>query len=175
MTTIRKQTWSGPTGSWRDYKLLLAISLVILLLDQSSKVIIVHFSGFELGLYPPFGGKVIIPGVFNLAYAVNYGAAWGLLHGLSWLLVAFAFVVLFLMILFRRELALHQRLNQWCFGLISGGIIGNTIDRLLRGHVVDFLDVRLPGYQWPTFNIADSAIVVGTLIYIILQFRSRNQ
>lgn len=175
MTTIRKQSRAGFKDSWRDYKLLLGIALVILLLDQTSKAVIVHLSGFELGLYPPFGGKVIIPGLFNLAYAVNYGAAWGILHGFSWLLVVFAVVVMVMMVLFRRELALRMVSSQWCFGLISGGIIGNTIDRLLRGHVVDFLDVRLPGYQWPTFNVADSAIVVGTLLYIVLQLRTSSQ
>ena len=144
---------------------------VILVTDQLTKWIVVHFSGFELGLYPPFGGIEVIEGVFNLVYAVNYGAAWGMLEGFSWLLVTLAVVVLCLITVFRRELHLWEFPNQLCFGLICGGIIGNTIDRLFRGHVVDFLDVRLPGYQWPTFNIADSAIVVGTIWYLYLQFR----
>ena len=157
-----------------SYKLIGLISSLVLILDQLTKWIIIHLSGFQLGLYPPFGGKVIIPGFFNLAYAINQGAAWGMLEGYSWLLILFAILVLVLMFIFRNELALHQLSSQWCFGLISGGIVGNTIDRIFRGHVVDFLDLRLPGYQWPTFNIADSAIVVGTLIYIYLQFRPQK-
>ncbi len=174
MTIIKKvASKDSSRDSWQDYKLLWAVACVVFCLDQLTKAIIVHLSGFKLGLYPPFGGKVIIPDFFNIAYAVNYGAAWGLLHGFSWLLVVFACVVLVLMTTFRRELAMKEKSSQWCFGLIGGGIVGNTLDRLLRGHVVDFLDIRLPGYQWPTFNIADSAIVVGTLLYIILQFRPR--
>ena len=157
-------------GIWL-YRRLWLISGAIFAVDQATKWIIVHLSGFTLGLYPPFGGKEIIPGFFNLAYAVNYGAAWGMLEGLSWMLVLLAGFVLTLMIVFRRDLGLQANVNQYCFGLIVGGILGNTLDRIVRGHVVDFLDVRLPGYQWPTFNIADSAIVIGTAWYIYLQFR----
>ena len=115
------------------------------------------------------------PGVFNLVYSINYGAAWGMLEGYSWLLAILAVVILGLIAVFRKDLGLQFAANQWCFGLITGGITGNTIDRVCRGHVVDFLDVRLPGYQWPTFNVADSAIVVGTIWYIFLQFRSPEQ
>jgi len=175
MTITIKDNALGPNKETEaSYKLVGLIALVVLILDQLSKWIIIHHSGFALGLYPPFGGKVIIPGFFNLAYAINYGAAWGMLEGFSWLLILFAVVVLILMFAFRKDLGLHQLSSQWCFGLISGGIVGNTIDRISRGHVVDFLDLRLPGYQWPTFNIADSAIVVGTFIYIYLQFRFRK-
>lgn len=148
----------------------LALS-VILAGDQLSKWIIVEHSGFSMSLYPPFGGLEIIPGFFNLVYAVNYGAAWGMFEGFSWLLVCLAFLVLALIAIFRHYLELAKPVHQWTFGLISGGITGNTIDRIARGHVVDFLDFHLPYYRWPTFNIADSAIVIGTFWYIYLQFR----
>jgi signal peptidase II len=144
----------------------------ILLTDQLTKWIIVEHSGMVRGLYPPFGGEEIIPGFFNLVYSINYGAAWGMLEGFSWLLILLAFLVLTLIGLFREHLGLAMRAQQWCFGLISGGIIGNTLDRLFRGHVVDFLDFHLPFYRWPTFNVADSAIVLGTFWYIYLQLRS---
>ena len=155
----------------KSYRLFWVILTVILVLDQLTKTLIVEFSGFTLGLYPPFGGVEIVPGFFSLVYAVNYGAAWGMLQGFSWLLVSLAIVVLALIAVFRDQIDLHLRPHQWCFGLISGGIIGNTLDRLLRGHVVDFLDFHLPGYRWPTFNIADSAIGVGTFLLLYLQFR----
>ena len=146
-----------------------------LILDQVSKWLVVQVSGFQLGLYPPFGGKVLIPGFLNLAYAVNYGAAWGFLEGYSWLLVILAGVVLALITIFHKDLGLQYKANQYCFGMICSGIIGNTIDRIYRGHVVDFIDMRLPGYQWPTYNVADSAIVIGTFWYIFLQFRQNKR
>ena len=150
-------------------------ALAILITDQLSKWVVVAISGFPLGLYPPFGGREVIGGFFNLVYAINHGAAWGMLEGYSWLLIALAIVVLALIAIFRKDLGIDSVPNQLCFGLISGGIAGNTIDRMFRGHVVDFLDVRLPGYQWPTFNVADSAIVVGTIWYIYLQFRPQKK
>jgi signal peptidase II len=168
MTTTKADNAVTVTGN-RSYVWIWSILSVVLVSDQLTKWAIVEKSGFQLGIYPPFGGKVLIPGFFNFAYAVNHGAAWGVLEGYSWLLVLFAIVVLVLIVVFRKELNMSALSSQWCFGLISGGIIGNTLDRVFRGHVVDFLDIRLPGYQWPTFNIADSAIVVGTLLYIYLQ------
>lgn len=147
---------------------------VIFLSDQFTKWVIVEWSGFELSLYPPFGGHEIIPGFFNLVYTVNYGAAWGMMEGFSWLLILLAFLVLILVVYFRKDLYLHRPFNQLCFGLICGGIIGNTLDRIFRGHVVDFLDFHTTWYRWPTFNVADSAIVVGTFMYIWLQFRQNG-
>ena len=174
MGTIDPPELATPSNKAGHYYRFWTTLLVILGLDQLTKYAIVGLSDFTLGLYPPFGGKVIIPGFFNLAYAINHGAAWGMLEGYSWVLIAMAGLVLALILIFRKDLGLDRCVNQWCFGLITGGIFGNTIDRLFRGHVVDFLDVRLPGYQWPTFNIADSAIVVGTIWYIYLQFRQEK-
>jgi signal peptidase II len=167
-TTSPAGASSPATVSFRLFWTLLVLLLVA---DQASKWWVVEWSGYPRGLYPPFGGQPVIAGFFNLVYAVNYGAAWGMLEGFSWLLVCLALLVLVLIAVFRRELGFQYPINQLCFGLICGGIIGNTADRIFRGHVVDFLDFRLPGYQWPTFNIADSAIVAGTLLYIYLQFR----
>jgi len=152
------------------YRLFWILSSGILVLDQLSKWIIVSWSGFARGLYPPFGGVEVIPGFFNLVYTVNYGAAWGMFAGFGWLLVILGFTVLALLFVFRKDIGLDQTPHQACIGLITGGIVGNTLDRMFRGHVVDFLDFHLPWYRWPTFNVADSAIVVGTLWYIYLQF-----
>lgn len=159
---------SEPVSTYYRFWIVLA---VILGSDQITKWVIVDHSGLTLGLYPPFDGYEIIPGFFNIVYSVNYGAAWGILQGYAWLLVLLAVLVLALIGIFHKQLGLACKAQQLCFGLIGGGIIGNTLDRLLRGHVVDFLDFHLPVYRWPTFNIADSAIVIGTFWYIYLQLR----
>lgn len=153
------------------YRRFWIVGMLTLLTDQLTKLAIVEWSGFERGLYPPFDGWEVIPGYLNIVYAVNYGAAWGMLAGLSWLLISLAVLVLALIWFFRKPLELHCPRFQICFGLMCGGIVGNTIDRVFRGHVVDFIDAHLQIYRWPTFNVADSGIVVGTLVYLFLQYR----
>lgn len=163
------ESTASPASGYCRFWITLAF---IFLTDQLSKWAIVDFSGFPKGLYPPFGGIEIIPGFFNIVYSTNYGAAWGILQGYGWLLILLAVLVLVVIAVFRDHLGLALKAQQWSFGIISGGILGNTVDRLFRGHVVDFLDFYLPFYRWPTFNVADSAIVAGTLWYIYLQFRT---
>jgi signal peptidase II len=67
----------------------------------------------------------------------------------------------------RHSLGLHHRSVQPCFGLLIGGILGNLVDRVRHGHVIDFLDLHFGGYIYPTFNVADSAICVGVFWYVI--------
>lgn len=155
-----------------SYRLLFILAAVIFALDQATKLWVVHLSGFPHGLYPPFGGIEIIPGFFSLVYTTNPGAAWGILEGRSLLLLSIAVVALAAIYFFRDELELSRTPMQVAFGCIIGGIFGNSLDRIAYGHVVDFLDVHLGFYRWPTFNIADSGIVIGCGLYIYLSFRS---
>lgn len=162
--------------SWGDYRLLGLIALGIFIIDQATKLWIIHGSGLQLGVYPPYGGIELIPGFFSLVYAVNTGAAWGMFSGYSWVFLIIAVLAIAAMIRYREQLELRRPPYQLAFGLMVGGIIGNALDRLLRGHVVDFLDVDLQFYRWPTFNIADAAIVAGTIWLVAFsQFGDRVQ
>jgi len=148
--------------------------LLVLFFDQITKYWITDISGYERGVYPPYGGQEIIGGVFNLVYSINPGAAWGILAGHGWIFIIIAVLALLGIFLFRTQLELDRIPYQIVYGLIIGGIIGNTIDRVRFGYVIDFLDVDLQFYRWPTFNIADSGIVVGTMWMIIFsQFLDR--
>jgi signal peptidase II len=151
------------THGWWPYRWLWACVIGVFVLDHLTKLWIVHFSGYTLGYVPPVSGTEVIPGFFNLIYAVNYGAAWGIGQGLGWLFTLIAVIVLGAIYRYRKPLELHRLPYQLAFGPIIGGIVGNALDRVLRGHVVDFLDFDLQFYRWPTFNIADMGIVVGTL------------
>lgn len=162
----------GPLPPKRSYFWFWLLWVSVLITDQISKYWTAHVSGLELGAYPPYGGIVIIPDFFSLVYAINHGAAWGMFAGMQLGLVILAGVALAAIWWFRRALELEKLPMQVAFGLASGGIVGNAIDRTLHGHVIDFLDVHLGFYRWPTFNIADSGIVVGTAIYLILSFRN---
>jgi signal peptidase II len=81
-------------------------------------------------------------------------------------------VVLFLIYYLRNTLRIYE--HPIAFGLLLGGILGNAIDRLFRGFVVDFIDVNLQIYRWPTFNVADTALCVATFILIFFPFKSKT-
>ena len=116
-------------------------------------------------------GYVLIPGWLYLCHVGNKGAAFSMLQGWGLALACLALVAIALIFFCRKTLQLKRPVFQWTFGLLVGGILGNFIDRVRLGHVTDFIDVHLPGYRWPAFNVADSAICVGVVLYLILSFK----
>lgn len=115
----------------------------------------------------------VIPGWFHFQYAKNTGAAFSLLRDQPRFLTVFSVVVFGLMVVFRDHLFERTRLEQWAFGLIMGGVMGNVMDRMSLGYVVDFIHWHWAekGWHWPIFNIADSVICVGVGLYVLSGFR----
>lgn len=137
----------------------LLLATVLLILDQITKNLILHF------LYE--GHKEILP-FFNLVHVWNRGISFGLFnhdHSGAWLLAGLALVItaVFLVWLWRVE----QRGLALAIGAVIGGALGNVIDRVRFQAVVDFLDFHAFGWHYPAFNVADSAVVLG-IAYIIL-------
>ena len=142
--------------------------MILLALDQATKYWVTHLSGMDLGDYWPTGGFAIVANFFYLAYVGNSGAAWGLLGGFNNALAVLALAALFAIYFFRRDLGLEIKARQFIFGLICGGIAGNLADRIHLKYVVDFLDFHLfGGFRWPAFNLADSGITVGVILFIL--------
>lgn len=157
---------------WRRilaYRLLLILAVVIFISDQVTKLWIID--RLPLGSYGPDEAITIIPGFFYLVHVGNTGAAWSMLTGKSALLAAIAIVTLAGIYFFRSTLGLRERLAQVAFGLLCGGIVGNLVDRIQHKHVVDFLDFHFGAYVYPTFNVADSAICVGVVLYLWHSFK----
>jgi signal peptidase II len=98
---------------------------------------------------------------------VNDGAAWGIFSGHRLLLIVVSLCAAAGIIIFRKKLRITRRPRGIAFGLLLGGICGNLLDRLRLGAVVDFIDIHLPFYRWPTFNFADTAICLGVLILLL--------
>jgi signal peptidase II len=139
----------------------LALSALLAVLDQLSKYVMTRVL--------VFGNGIEVTPFFNLALVYNRGAAFSFLSSASgWqreLFIAIALIAsAWVVYLLRR----YPRQTLFCFALslILGGAVGNVIDRLLLGVVVDFLDFHLAGYHWPAFNIADSAITCGAALLI---------
>lgn len=143
---------------------LLAPICGLVLLDQWSK----HWIQRHL-LY---GERIEVwPGVFDIRYVRNTGAAWGMLAGWRPLLILFAACMLALIVRRRREIFSGWRGGQASLALLVAGIAGNLIDRVRLGYVVDFLDFYRQAWHFPAFNVADSAICVGIGLYLLGQMR----
>jgi signal peptidase II len=135
-------------------KPLIAASAV-LFLDQLTKLII--RSGLSEGESIP-----LIRNVFHISLVHNTGAAFGLFRHQTLILTGISILTFVVILLFYRRIAASMRILRVGFALIAGGSLGNLIDRLRFGYVVDFLDFRV----WPVFNIADSAITVGVILVL---------
>ncbi|MGF1560738.1 MAG: signal peptidase II [Geminicoccaceae bacterium] len=137
----------------------LAVALVVIALDQLSKQLIL--SGLE--------HTIAVTGFFNLVLVFNPGASFGLFAGHpDYARIGFTAIALLAAIALVIWLArARERWLAWPLGAILGGALGNTIDRVRFGAVVDFLDFHVAGYHWPAFNVADSAICVGAFALIV--------
>ena len=144
-------------GRWALFSLIVALGLVV---DQASKLYI-HGS---MRLYQSIP---VLDGLFNITYLRNKGAAFSFLANASWRIPFFITVTLVaavVILVALRKLREDQRLLQVALAMIFSGAIGNLIDRVRLGEVIDFLDVYWKSYHWPAFNVADSLICVGVAL-----------
>jgi signal peptidase II len=148
------------------------LALCVLVLDQATKWWVLK------NIYPD-EERVIIPHFFNITYRINTGAAWSMFTGNNAVLALVALAALVVLYLTRHHFSAHRLLGQFAFGLIFGGILGNLTDRLLpyRHAVVDFLHFYMARrgtsdvFDFPAFNVADSAICTGVALIFILNWK----
>ncbi len=150
------------------YRQLWALIATVFVFDQLTKYWV--NARLPLGSYGS-SGLPVIPGFFNLVHVGNTGAAWSMFSGKSTGLALLAGATLLAIFFWRRQLGLRQASVQFSFGLLCGGIIGNLVDRLVHGHVIDFIDLHFGNYTYPTFNVADSGICVGVFWYVLWSLR----
>lgn len=149
------------------FKIIL-IAVISVILDQIVKYLIIS----KCTLYKK---NPVIDGFFNITYVQNRGAAWGILNNNIILLIVITVLALGLICSFIFKESNIKKLDIVLYGMLLGGIIGNFIDRIFRGYVIDFLDFIIFGYDFPVFNIADMLIVISVGIMIITYWRSRNE
>ena len=158
-------------GSRPGWLVLAALSIGALAADQLSKYLVEHRT-------QPGSIHVIVPGVLNLMHTSNPGVAFGIFADSAnpWrapLLIGFSLCVIGLLV----WLLVTGRAGAWLgecgIALILGGAVGNVFDRLVRRSVTDFIDFHVGSYHWYTFNLADSAIVIGAFLVILELFRDR--
>ena len=148
---------------------VLAPALLVLLADQATKITV-------KAVIPLWDGIVVLPGFFNLVHTVNKGAVFGFLnrHDISWqrwFFIAATLVAMALIGYLARSARRDDSLQLTSLGLILGGALGNLVDRIWLGHVIDFLDFYVGSYHWPAFNVADSAICMGAFLLLAALYR----
>ena len=139
---------------------IIATFFLIIFFDQLTKILVIkNFQLYESLSILPF---------FNLTFVVNYGFAFGFLNNPSLnqiivILVIFSIIAYFLYLLIKTQ----DQFFQFSLILVLSGAVGNFIDRVLHGFVIDFIDIYLGSYHWPAFNLADSSITLG---FILIMF-----
>ena len=150
-----------PSAS-RDWRRWLVLMALVLGLDQLTKLMVT--SSLTLG------AEIVVTSYFNLVFVLNPGAAFSFLADAGgwqrWFFTGLTTVVVTVLLFLVRR-APQQTLFCLAASLIVGGALGNLVDRLLIGAVIDFIDLHLSGWHWPAFNLADSAITVGAILFVL--------
>lgn len=141
-------------------KKIYIIAILGLVIDQLSKFIVTSFMD-------TYHSITVVEDSFFLTYIRNKGAAWGIFSNSTLILALISLVFLFFLIKYINDEVVIKKINAISFGFILGGIVGNLIDRLIRGYVVDFFSFVILGYHYPVFNIADVLIVIGVILFIV--------
>lgn len=145
-------------------KLWWTLALPLFVLDQVTKFAV-------LKNISPDDIVPVIPGFFNLVQVHNRGAAFGMLRDHSWIFLILASVALVVLAVITIAQRVTEPVTKVAVAILAAGVAGNLIDRLIHGHVIDFLDFILPWYgRWPAFNVADMCICVAAGLLILASF-----
>lgn len=147
-------------------KKILTIATIILALDQISKIVVTSFLKLNESI-------TVISKFFYITLCHNEGAAWGILSNHKYLIIIATIIAMIIIYHFIYCFKENKR-NYIAFGLLIGGLAGNLIDRLMLGYVRDFFDFFIFNYDYPVFNIADIAIVVGVFLLIIAVLKGED-
>lgn len=148
----------------------IGIAIIVVLADQLTKITMTRLLAY--------GQSDPVTSYFNLVMVYNKGAAFSFLSDQSgWQRYFFTgiSVIASLFMLWMLKRNPTQKLFCWALALILGGALGNLIDRVAYGHVIDFLDFHLAGWHWPAFNVADAAITLGAALFVLDELRRVNR
>ena len=147
--------------------MILIFIVIFLVIDIVSKLVVSN-------LMNVYDSIVVVSDFFNITYVRNTGAAWSLFAGRTWLLIIVSLLIISFIIFYIYKNKPKNKFEMVGYSLVLGGAIGNFIDRIVYGYVIDFLDFNIFGYDYPIFNIADTFIVIGVIILCICTWRCKD-
>ena len=145
-------------------KRLTIYSMIFLIIDLIVKIIVVNF----MKVYDTIK---VIPNFFSIMYVRNTGAAFSILEDSRLFFIIITFIALICIYLFLIKDKILSKFQIFCYSMLIGGIIGNFVDRVIYGYVVDYLSFNIFGYNFPVFNLADMFIVVAIILLILNEVR----
>ncbi len=140
--------------------IVIILSLILAIIDQVSKLLILRGTTLNNSL-------AIIKNFFYITYTHNTGAAFSIFTGKRLFLIVITIIVLIIIINYIKKNKITKKAELIALSLVMGGSIGNLIDRIVYGYVIDFIDIKIFGYDFPVFNIADSFITIGVILLIL--------
>lgn len=143
------------------------LTLLFIILDIASKLIVSKYMSLNETV-------VIIKRFFNITYVHNTGVAWSMLSHNSFLVVIISLIVIMGILLYIKNNNPDSLTEKFAYSLVLGGALGNFINRIVFGYVIDFIDVKIFNYDYPIFNLADIFIVVGVFMLVIYTWRKEN-
>ena len=158
----------GTRGAVKRFLILFAAVANLVLADAITKEL-------AAGYLKGSAAVSVIPNVFNLAYVENRGCAWGMFQGQVWPLAVFGLIALAFLIWKRKSVFGSGRLPAIAEPLLYAGIIGNIIDRLFRGYVIDMFDFHWGIHHFPCFNVADSLICIAVGFLLLSSFTDKSK
>ena len=153
-------------------KKILPISLLLIVIDQIVKILVINKMALQQSI-------IVINNFFNITYVRNTGAAWSILSGNVLLLIMISVLALVTIYYYLIKDTDLNKIDIVSYSMLIGGIIGNLIDRIVHGYVIDYLDFTIFNYNFPIFNIADTLIVISIIIIgislIVGEYREQNR
>lgn len=144
--------------------MIIILMILTLVVDIVSKIIVVK--------NVVFGEEIsVIKNFLKITYVRNTGVAWSIFSDMQFMIIIISILIIGGIVWYMYKNKPKNRLEKVSYGFILGGALGNFIDRIIHGYVIDFIDVRIFGYNYPIFNLADTFIVVGIILLIIYTWR----
>ena len=143
------------------------VTFLAFLLDMLSKILVINYLELEESV------KIINEFIY-LTYVRNTGAAWSILSDNTYIVLGISFIIIIGIIWYISKNKIDNKFEKVAYSLILGGAIGNLANRIIYGYVIDFIDIKIFGYDYPIFNLADGFIVIGVILLIIYSWRNSN-
>lgn len=146
---------------------IIILSIIFLIIDQITKILVVN------SLVP--GENIeIIKNIFNIIYTNNTGAAFSILLGKRIFLIVVAVLIIGVLLYYIKRNKIEKKIDIIALSFVIGGSLGNLIDRIVRGYVIDFISIKIGNYNFPIFNVADILIVIGVFLLLLSSRRRQS-